>query len=562
MSSTRTFSETAPAVVELDGTSDHSRELLGGKAWSLNRMRALGLPVPPAFALTTACCAEFHAQGNKLPEDVWRQVVDGIAMLERGTNRRFGVPHRPLLVSVRSGAAISMPGMMDTVLNLGMNDEIERALAEEAGDPGYARDTHQRFRAQYGAVVLDDPAADITDDPWEQLRAAVGAVFKSWESARATSYRRSRGIDDDGGTAVTVQAMVFGNLDEQSGTGVLFSRNPNTGDPAAWGEWLTGGQGEDVVSGRTTPQPLDRLAQAQPEVHRRLLESARLLEQDGRDVQDIEFTVESGTLWLLQSRAAKRSPLAAVRTAVRMVEEGLIDADEAVRRVSAEQVRILLQPGSSESEREYLVSGEPAAPGLASGIVVTDPDEAEERGDAGEDVILVRRATSPEDFHGMLGARAVVTELGGSTSHAAVVSREIGRPCVVGCGTGTIDLLTGREVTVDGGTGKVWPGRIDGTEVDETTITELAKLVGWVEPRVPVKVYRAAEYTPELTGGIRPVSLDDAGDDWRDALREARGASGAVLETDEGIAAAAAANVEFVVVKHKAPALFSAAAKV
>jgi pyruvate,orthophosphate dikinase len=556
MSSTRTFSETAPAVVELDGTSDHPRELLGGKAWSLNRMRALGLAVPPAFALTTACCAEFHAQGNKLPEDVWRQVVAGIAMLERGTDRKFGVPRRPLLVSVRSGAAISMPGMMDTVLNLGMNDEIERALAEEAGDPGYARDTRQRFRAQYGAVVRDD----LTDDPWQQLRAAVGAVFESWESARATSYRRSRGIDNAAGTAVTVQAMVFGNLDEQSGTGVLFSRNPNTGDPAAWGEWLTGGQGEDVVSGRTTPQPLDRLGQAQPEVHRRLLESARLLEQDGRDVQDIEFTVESGTLWLLQSRAAKRSPLAAVRTAVRMVEEGLIDADEAVRRVSAEQLRILLQPGSSEGEREHLVSGEPAAPGLASGVVVTDPDEAEERGDAGEDVILVRRATSPEDFHGMLGARAVVTELGGSTSHAAVVSREIGRPCVVGCGTGTIDLLTGREVTVDGGTGKVWPGRIDGTEVDETTITELAKLVEWVESRAPVKVYRAVEYTPELTEGVPPISLDGAGDDWRAALQGARGVSGAVLETDEGIAAALAANVEFVVVKHKAPALFSATA--
>lgn len=553
--------ETRPAVVSLDGMCALPRTLIGGKAWSIDRMRALGLPVPPAFTITTACCADFYAHGRVLSEQIWQQVLRGIAVLEEGTGRTFGAANRPLLVSVRSGAAVSMPGMMDTVLNLGMNADVERALAAESGSAAYARDTRRRFVSQYREVVLGDVSAEVTDDPWAQLRAAIATVFDSWESPRARTYRRNRGVDDALGTAVTVQAMVFGNLDSASGTGVVFSRNPNTGERVVWGEWLPRGQGEDVVSGRTTPEPLDRLAASQPLAHAQLLDAARLLEHDGRDIQDIEFTVESGRLWLLQARAAKRSPRAAVRAAVAMVDEGLISEAEAVRRVTAEQVRLLLQPalsGSEVAEGTPVAAGEPACPGLASGIAVTDPDEAEKRGVAGADVVLVRSTTSPDDLHGMIGARAIVTEHGGSTSHAAVVSREIGRPCVVGCGEGTVARLAGHEVTVDGSTGKVWLGRVSGTAVEEAADADLTRIADWAAPLVPVTVYRAAEYRADLTCGVEPVRLDDAGDHWRQALPSARGVCGAVLETDEGIHAATAAGVDFVVVEQKLPALLAA----
>ncbi|WP_280269760.1 PEP/pyruvate-binding domain-containing protein, partial [Nocardia wallacei] len=290
---------TAATVVGLDGTCALSRERIGGKAWSINHMRALGLPVPPAFVLTTDAWADFTARGE-LADTLWRAVGSGIAELEHGTGRTFGSVRKPLLVSVRSGAAVSMPGMMDTVLNLGINTDVAQALAVETRNPAYANDTHERFLAQYRETVLGDPNGAVPHDPWQQLRAAIVAVFRSWDSPRAEAYRANRGIPHTLGTAVTVQAMVFGNLDERSGTGVLFSRNPNTGDGPAYGEWLSGGQGEDVVSGRITPRPLDELAGTQAEVHGRLLAAAELLERDGRDIQDIEFTVESGTLWLLQ----------------------------------------------------------------------------------------------------------------------------------------------------------------------------------------------------------------------------------------------------------------------
>ncbi|MEU2120478.1 pyruvate, phosphate dikinase [Nocardia niwae] len=468
----------AGPVVELDGACSLSRERIGGKAWSVNRMRALGLSVPPAFVITIEGWADFSTRGE-IGEDVWHGVRAGIAALERGTGRSFGAGARPLLVSVRSGAAVSMPGMMDTVLNLGMNEAVARALAAETGNPRYAADTRERFRTQYRETVLGDPAGAVPEDPWEQLRAAISAVFRSWDSPRAQTYRRNRGVSGTLGTAVTVQAMVFGNLDETSGTGVLFSRNPNTGERSIFGEWLVGGQGEDVVSGRATPRPLDELATLLPQVHGELVAAADLLERDGRDIQDIEFTVEAGALWLLQSRPAKRSARAAVRAAVAMAEEGLIGAEEALSRVTAEQVRAVLRPSTGEYSGTPLARGEAACPGLASGVVVSDPHEAERRAEAGADVILVRPTTSPDDLHGMIAARAVVTGLGGATSHAALVSREIGRPCVVGCGPGVVAALAGRVVTVDGGAGTVWPGRIEGKPVDVDTLADVGRLAGW-----------------------------------------------------------------------------------
>ncbi|TYL55878.1 pyruvate, phosphate dikinase [Nocardioides sp. BGMRC 2183] len=456
----------AAEVVRLDGHCDLGREALGGKAWSVNAMRARGLPVPPAVALTTGNCAAFYAAGETITDPMWARIREGVAHLEDETGRRFGSVERPLLVSVRSGAAISMPGMMDTVLNLGLTEATAAALTDETGDAGYVADTRDRFVRQYRETVLgvaEDAEVSVPDDAWDQLRGAVAAVFGSWQSARAQTYRRSRGIAGDLGTAVTIQAMVFGNLDDDSGTGVLFSRDPNTGTPEPFGEWLPRGQGEDVVSGRVTPLQLVTLAERMPDVHAELLDVTNTLERVGGDVQDIEFTVEAGRLWLLQSRPAKRSAAAAVRIAVDMMDEGLLSPADALARVSAEQVRTVAAGGAGESDDAVVASGVPACPGLATGVAVTDPDEAEERADAGEEVVLVRATTSPDDLHGMLAAVAIVTELGGATSHAAVVSREIGRPCVVGCGDGVLEALAGREITVDGASGRVWPGRVAAT---------------------------------------------------------------------------------------------------
>ncbi|MEU0540489.1 pyruvate, phosphate dikinase [Nocardia sp. NPDC005978] len=469
----------AVTVAELDGACGLSRERIGGKAWSIDHMRALGLPVPPAFVITTDAWADYTRRGA-IADEIWERVRAGIAMIERGTGRSFGAAQRPLLVSVRSGSAVSMPGMMDTVLNLGMTDQVQAALAAETSNPVYANDTRERFVHQYRETVLGAADGVVPADPWQQLRGAIEAVFRSWDSARAKTYRRNRGVPDSLGTAVTVQAMVFGNLDELSGTGVLFSRNPNTGDGPVYGEWLVGGQGEDVVSGRLTPRPLADLAATQPEVHARLIAATELLERDGRDMQDIEFTVESGALWMLQSRPAKRTARAAARTAVAMVAEGLIDARQALDRVTADQVREVLRPASGDTTgHEPLARGESACPGLASGVVVTDPDEAEARAEAGEDVILVRPTTSPDDLHGMIAARAIVTELGGTTSHAALVSRELGRPCVVGCGPGVVDALIGRTVTVDGGAGLVLSGEITAKPVEQSVLDDVAQLAAW-----------------------------------------------------------------------------------
>jgi pyruvate,orthophosphate dikinase len=413
-----------------------------------------------------------------------------------------------------------MPGMMDTVLNLGITDEVEARLAELAGDAAFARQTHCRFVHQFGETVLKadidepgpdaDPAAvreavrkdtgeDVPTDPHEQLRAVIKTVFGSWSSRRAKAYRKHWGIAEDGGTAVIIQAMVFGNLGEDSGTGVLFSRNPLNGDPEPYGEWLPRGQGEDVVSGTHDPLPLSALAEAMPTAHERLLAAAKLLEREHGDIQDVEFTVERDELWLLQTRAAKRSPQAAVRAAVDLVEEGAIDRAEALQRVTPEQLASVLAPRVSEAVEdaaEVVARGIAACPGVASGVAIGDSDAAAE---AEGDVVLTRPTTSPEDVSGMIAARAVITERGGSTSHAAVVTRALGRPSVVGVGEGVTAELLGEELTVDGSTGVVYRGILETEEVDPASVPGLETLIGWAREACPVEVVAdAAEGSIDL----------------------------------------------------------------
>ena len=441
----------------LDGTNPLGREELGGKAWSVNHMRSLGLDVPPAFVLSTDVCRQTLVEGW-LPEEANSSLRSGIDALEHELARSFGSAPRPLLVSVRSGAAQSMPGMMDTLLNVGTNSESLEALATLAGQ-SFADDVAARFREQYRRLIGTAPP----EDPFAQLLAATHAVFRSWMSDRAIAYRHHQGMDSEDGTAVTVQAMVFGNLDDLSGTGVLFTRNPLVGTPEAYGHWLPRAQGEDVVSGRVNPLPLEKLSLAMPDVHKALLDAARLLEAEALEVQDVEFTVESGRLWLLQTRAAKRSPEAGVRLAVGLYRDGLIGEEEAKARIEASGVEALLSRRINAESREdavLLASGEPACPGIGTGTVVGTADEAERRGADGEEVVMATVTTDPDDVHGMLASAAVITETGGATCHAAVVSREIGTPCVVGCGSGTVSALIGREVTVDGHDGQVYAGRV------------------------------------------------------------------------------------------------------
>jgi len=495
-------------TIRLDGSALPTKEAAGGKAWSIARMRGLGLPVPPAFVIGTKACLAFLESGD-FPAGLVEEIDAGLAWLEGESGRTFGTGDKRLLLSVRSGAAISMPGMMDTVLNLGVDDDGEAALAAETGLPAFARDTHRRFLELYASIVLKapveleadgEPAAwrasveaaggPVPGDVRDQLLATVRAVFESWNTRRARRYREHNNIPHDLGTAVTIQAMVFGNLDERSGTGVLFSRNPLTGEALPYGEYLPRAQGEDVVSGKFTPLPLDAMKAAEPDAHAALLAASDLLEREHGDVQDIEFTVQSGRLYLLQSRAAKRAPAAAVRFAVDMVAEGRIGPATALSRVSAEQVRTLLLPRLKDGATDgaaVLATGEGACPGAAVGVLVADADEAERRAAAGEDVILVRKTTSPDDVHGMIAARAVVTEQGGSTSHAAVVSRALGRPCVVGVGDGAV-AQSGTVVTVDGAAGLVYAGTLATEAPSERDDAHLRQLIDWARAASPVAV--------------------------------------------------------------------------
>jgi pyruvate,orthophosphate dikinase len=456
------------------------REVLGNKGFGINLMRSLGLPVPPAFCLDTEVCAAYLAGDERVLDGVWPDVLEKLGWLESETARTFGRGPRPLLLSVRSGAAQSMPGMLDTVLDLGIDDAVEQALAVAHGSAAFAADTRSRFDAMYRRIVLaDDASARVPDDPLVQLRGAIEAVFASWNSPRAAAYRAHHGLSESSGTAVIVQAMVFGNLDRDSGTGVLFSRNPSTGATEPMGEWLPGAQGEDVVSGTFDCLPIDALRTAQPQVFAELSAAADELERLGRDVQDIEFTVEEGRLWLLQTRVAKRSPQAAVRLALSFHDAGLIDDEEALLRVTPEQIRTLLSPSLQPEIRAaatLLATGLPASPGIGSGTAYSDVDTALDAADEDEDVILVRKSTSPDDVAGMIAARAIVTELGGATSHAAVVSRELGRPAVVGCGPGVAAALDGKVITVDGGTGEVFEGALELTAWSEDEHPDLLEL--------------------------------------------------------------------------------------
>jgi pyruvate, orthophosphate dikinase len=557
-------------VLILDGSATYGREVVGGKGASIARMRSLGLNVPPAFVLPIDECRRYHAAGGRIDDDCWQAVLDGIAGLEEATGRRLGDPGAPLLVSVRSGAAVSMPGMMDTILNLGITDAVEQGLARLSGDPSFARETHVRFVHEFGQTVLgavldppaddatadqiraavaDDTGSEVPADPPEQLAAAIRAVFGSWSSRRAVAYRRHWGIPEDGGTAVVVQAMVFGNLGQRSGTGVLFSRDPLSGDPTPYGEWLAGGQGEDVVSGTHDPLPLSALEGELPDLHEELLDAARLLEREHGDVQDIEFTVESGCLYLLQARSAKRSPLAAVRTAVDFASEGRIDHATALSRISAEQLASVLAPRLAESvtsAAEVLARGTPACPGVASGAVVADSDAAEA---ADADVVLARPTTSPEDVPGMIAACAVVTERGGATSHAAVVTRALGRPSVVGVGDGATADWGAREVTVDGTAGLVYAGVLPTERVRPEEVPGLSDAIDWARELSPVDVVDQAVDVLDLDSEGMTLDPDEQVDveALAERLRGAAAATGSILSTQAGARAVLQSGVPTIV---------------
>ena len=535
------------------------KNLLGGKGANLDGMASIGLPVPPGFTISTPMCAVYYDQGEAFPESVKAEVANGIAHIEGVTGKKFGDASDPLLVSVRSGARVSMPGMMDTVLNLGLNDATVEGLAATSGDARFAWDSYRRFIQMYSDVVLgldhgrfeealeiakedrgynldtELSAADwqalvaaykaLVQELWgkpfpqdvhDQLWGAIGAVFGSWQSERAKVYRRLNDIPGDWGTAVNVQAMVFGNMGDTSATGVAFTRDPATGENAYYGEFLINAQGEDGVAGIRTPQYLTRAArekagarpasmeEAMPEVYAQLAAVFETLEKHYRDMQDIEFTVERGKLWMLQTRSGKRTAKAALKIAVDMASEGLITQEEAILRVDPAALDQLLHPTlDPAAPRDVLTKGLPASPGAASGKVVFDADTAEKWAAANEAVILVRVETSPEDIHGMHAARGILTARGGMTSHAAVVARGMGRPCVSGAGTlainareklfrvGTREVREGDLVTIDGATGEVMLGAVP--TVQPELAGDFGTLMVWADAKRRLKVRTNAE---------------------------------------------------------------------
>lgn len=476
----------------LDGRANQPREMLGSKAHGIEAMRRHALPVPPAFCITTEVGLRCLAEPEATMDAIWDDILVGMGWLEHQTGQTFGRGPRPLLVSVRSGAAQSMPGMMDTILDLGINDAVQLVLSA-TGTANFASDTRLRFDRMYQRIVGSSAPAD----PYAQLRAGIKAVFGSWNSPRAVAYRNHYGLDDRGCTAVLVQAMVFGNRGPRSGSGALFSRNPITGASEPFGEWLSGGQGDEVVSGSVDVEPLAALRREQPGVYTELLAAARTLERLARDVQEIEFTVEDGTLWLLQTRAAERSAQAAVRLALQLRGEGRIDDAETLARVTPSHVEKLLQPALQPETRlsaRLLAKGVPACPGVVTGTAYTDIDDAVDAAARGERVILVRNHTRPEDVLGMLAAQGIVTEVGGAASHAAVVSRELGRVAVVGCGRGIATSLAGKRITVDGAGGEVREGYLSLSAWSENDTPELREL-GDIARRVsPLRAYADGDH--------------------------------------------------------------------
>ena len=530
-----------------EGTGE-MRDLLGGKGSGLVEMSNLGLPVPPGFTITTEACRAYMEAGET-PEGLMASVTEYLGELEEATGKRLGDSGDPLLVSVRSGAAASMPGMMDTVLNLGLNGTAVEGLAQRTGDQRFARDSYRRFIQMFGEIVLkvdhekfeealdelkkergveEDPDLGVGDldelidtykriveeeaerpfpeEPGEQLELAILAVFDSWNNDRAVSYRKEFGIPDDLGTAVTVMSMVFGNMGEDSATGVAFTRDPSTGEQGLYGEFLLNAQGEDVVAGIRTPRPLPEMEEAMPHAFQELLETMQKLEQRFRDMQDVEFTVERDHLYMLQTRSAKRTGAAALKVAYDMAEDGLISREEAVSRIEPEQLNQVLHPYiDPEADLEVLATGLPASPGAATGTIVLTADEAEEKGGAGEPVILVRKETNPDDVHGMVRSQGILTALGGMTSHAAVVARGFGKPAVTGCKAIEIDLEAGEvnvdgktfkagdTITIDGSSGRVAEGEVP--LIDAELSHDFEQILAWADELRELNV-RANADTP------------------------------------------------------------------
>jgi len=554
---------TRPIYMFEEGRGD-MRDLLGGKGAGLAAMTHLGLPVPPGFTITTEVCRQVQSLGGEFPDGLEAALWRAMASLEARLGKRFGDPHSPLLVSVRSGAKFSMPGMMDTILNLGLDDTTVEGLAAGTENPRFAWDAYRRFVAMFSNVVLDvklhhfeqvlarfkqqagvsaDHELDLATlrevvaayrklvldrtgtpfpaDPREQLKLAIAAVFKSWNNPRAVAYRNHHGLPHDLGTAVNIQSMVFGNMGEDSGTGVAFTRNPSTGEPELYGEYLLNAQGEDVVAGLRTPRPLATLAETLPEVHAQFKAIATRLEQQVRDVQDLEFTIERGKLYMLQTRSAKRTTQAAVRIAVDMAREGLITREEAILRVDPRKLDDLLHPRVDPvAHMDRLAKGLPASPGAATGAIVFDADEAEKRGRGGEAVLLVRIETCPDDIHGMIQARGVLTCRGGMTSHAAVVARGMGKPCVAGCDALEIDLELGTLVvdgrtfragdilSIDGGSGEVFAGAVPLIAPELTE--DFRTLMDWADSIRRLKV-RTNSDTPRDSAKGRELGAEGIG---------------------------------------------------
>ncbi len=549
------------------------RNLLGGKGANLAEMASIGLPVPPGFTITTEVCSAFYENGNNYPQGLAEEVAGALHRVEEVMGLTFGDANAPLLVSVRSGARVSMPGMMDTVLNLGLNDQTVEGLARSSGDERFAWDSYRRFIQMYGSVVMgvphhrfedlleqakrglgvhDDTAVTAADwreivegykeivqretgkpfptDPQAQLWGAIGAVFGSWMNPRANTYRKLHEIPASWGTAVNVQSMVFGNMGDDCATGVCFTRDPSTGENVFYGEYLVNAQGEDVVAGIRTPQPMaaekatpdqSPMEKILPKAYGELMRVRELLEKHYRDMQDIEFTVQRNTLFMLQTRTGKRTAAAALKIAIDMAREGLITQEEAIQRVPPTSLDQLLHPTlDPKAEKTQIARGLPASPGAAAGAIVFTAEEVEDRAAQGEDVILVRIETSPEDVHGMHAARGVLTTRGGMTSHAAVVARGMGRVCVAGAGSIHVDykaqtltangvtLKAGDWITLDGGTGAVYVGKV--ATIPPTLSGDFGTLMGWADDVRRLRVRANAE-TPDDAETARKFGAEGIG---------------------------------------------------
>ncbi len=550
------FDQIEQAEQEVGGSWDKVRALLGGKGSGLGDMTRAGVPVPPGFTITTQACNAYLAEGGQFPAGLWDEVLDAIQATEAKTGKKFGDATNPLLVSVRSGAKFSMPGMMDTVLNLGMSDAVAESMVSLTGDARFVYDAYRRLVQMFGSVVMNMPdevfedyltevkknrgvksdvdlnaedwmkitkefkrfyrehvGEDFPHDPLKQLERAIQAVFKSWNGKRAFDYRNAAGIAHDLGTAVNIQTMVFGNMGANSGTGVAFTRNPSTGEKKLFGDYLMNAQGEDVVAGIRTPIPIAELERENTKVFAQFVEVNRKLEKHYREMQDVEFTIENGKLWMLQTRDGKRTARAAVRIAVEMVEEGVITKQEAVLRISPSQVLQLLHPQFDQDEKlraekadRLIAKGVNASPGAAVGTVAFDADVAEKWGKAGKSVIMVRPETKPDDVHGMLASKGILTSRGGATSHAAVVARQFGVPCVCGAESLDIDVRArvlkvgkfevheGETLSIDGGTGEVFIGEIKRIDPDFGRENYLRKLLGWADSFRRLGIYANADY--------------------------------------------------------------------